>query len=150
MKPAFDLLEYQRRLDLVRKSLLEQDLDALVIGDPANMNWLTGFDAWSFYVPQVMLVLHDHAPVWLGRQMDAGAVYLTTYLSEESVRPYSEDLVQRDDVHPMEAIGDKYANLICRVSESVLRVIPIFSLSKPLSVFKAHCRRSTGKMQIDL
>ncbi|MEO1866528.1 MAG: aminopeptidase P family N-terminal domain-containing protein, partial [Pseudomonadota bacterium] len=44
MKPAFDLLEYQRRLDLVRKSLLEQDLDALVIGDPANMNWLTGFD----------------------------------------------------------------------------------------------------------
>lgn len=107
MKPAFDLLEYQRRLDLVRKSMLERDLDALVIGDPANMNWLTGFDAWSFYVPQVMLVLHDHAPVWLGRQMDAGAVYLTTYLSEESVRPYSEDLVQRDDVHPMEAIGDE-------------------------------------------
>ena len=80
MKPAFDLLEYQRRLDLVRKSMLERDLEALVIGDPANMNWLTGFDAWSFYVPQVMLVLHDHAPVWLGRQMDAGAVYLTTYL----------------------------------------------------------------------
>ena len=65
MKPAFDLSEYQRRLDLVRKSMSEQDLDALVIGDPANMNWLTGFDAWSFYVPQVMLVLHDHAPCLL-------------------------------------------------------------------------------------
>ena len=38
--------------------------------------------------------------------MDAGSVPLTTYLGSESVRPYAEDLVQRDDVHPMEAIGE--------------------------------------------
>ncbi|MEK9786201.1 MAG: Xaa-Pro peptidase family protein, partial [Gammaproteobacteria bacterium] len=105
MKPAFESTEYQRRLEVVRAAMAEKDLYALVIGDPANMNWLTGFDAWSFYVPQVMLVLHDHPPVWLGRQMDAGAVYLTTYLGEESVRPYAEDLVQRDGAHPMEAVA---------------------------------------------
>lgn len=56
MKPPFDQSEYQRRLDIVRAGMLERNLDAMVIGDPANMNWLTGFDAWSFYVPQVMLV----------------------------------------------------------------------------------------------
>ena len=98
MKPAFELPEYERRLEKVRSAMSEKNLDALVIGDPANMNWLTGFDAWSFYVPQVMLVLHDHPPVWLGRQMDAGSVALTTHLGADSVRPYAEDLVQRDGV----------------------------------------------------
>ena len=109
MNPAFELPEYQSRLAKVRSAMSDKELDALVIGDPANMNWLTGFDAWSFYVPQVMLVLHDHPPVWLGRQMDAGSVLLTTHLGAESVRPYAEDLVQRDGVHPMDAIGTSLA-----------------------------------------
>ena len=94
MKPAFDQSEYQLRLERVRCAMADKDLYAMVIGDPANMNWLTGFDAWSFYVPQVMLVLHDHPPVWLGRQMDAGAMHLTTHLGEASVRPYAEALVR--------------------------------------------------------
>ena len=110
MNPAFELPEYERRLEKVRRAMSEKNLDALVIGDPANMNWLTGFDAWSFYVPQVMLVLHDHPPVWLGRQMDAGSVALTTHLGADSVRPYAEDLVQRDGVHPMEAIAESIAS----------------------------------------
>jgi ectoine hydrolase len=66
------LEEYQSRLKKVRDSMSDRKLDALLIGDPANMNWLTGFDAWSFYVPQVMLVLHDHDPIWMGRKMEAG------------------------------------------------------------------------------
>tara|TARA_B100001971_G_scaffold121693_1_gene112117 strand:+ start:936 stop:2108 length:1173 start_codon:yes stop_codon:yes gene_type:complete len=105
MKPPFDQSEYQRRLDTVRAGMLERNLDAIVIGDPANMNWLTGFDAWSFYVPQVMVVQHNQPPVWLGRQMDSGAIPLTTYLGAESIRPYAEDLIQRNGTHPMEAIG---------------------------------------------
>jgi len=40
--------------------------------------------------------------------MDAGSVPLTTYLGSESVRPYAEDLVQRDDVHPMDAIARSF------------------------------------------
>ena len=111
MSPAFDVLEYQRRLEKVRSAMSGKDLDALVIGDPANMNWLTGFDAWSFYVPQVMLVLHDHAPVWLGRQMDAGSISLTTHLGSESVRPYAENMVQCDGVHPMDSIAGSLAEL---------------------------------------
>ena len=66
MNPAFELPEYERRLEKVRRAMSEKNLDALVIGDPANMNWLTGFDAWSFYVPQVMLVLHDQPPARYG------------------------------------------------------------------------------------
>jgi len=91
--------------------MTEQNLEALVIGDPANMNWLTGFDAWSFYVPQIMLVTHDKPPVWMGRMMDAGAIKLTTYLSGDSIMPYPEDFVQRADAHPMDVVSKFLAEL---------------------------------------
>ena len=105
MPAPFSPEEYQRRLNTVRSSMEQRELDALVIGDPDNMNWLTGFDAWSFYVPQVMLVRHDVDPIWMGRNMDAGAVALTTYLNPDSVKPYAEDYVQRVDVHPMDVVA---------------------------------------------
>jgi Xaa-Pro aminopeptidase len=105
MPPPFSKQEFDQRLERVRSTMADRNLDGLVIGDPANMNWLTGFDAWSFYVPQIMLVTHDKAPIWMGRMMDAGAVKLTTYLSDESIQPYTEDLVQRAGVHPMELVA---------------------------------------------
>ena len=111
MPAAFNKEEYQTRLSTVRTAMSEQNLDALLIGDPANMNWLTGFDAWSFYVPQVMLVLHHHDPIWMGRKMDAGAVSLTTYLEPESIKPYPEDYVQRAGVHPMQVVAGHLSEL---------------------------------------
>ena len=111
MPAPFSKEEYQNRLDSVRASMAEKNLDALVIGDPSNMNWLTGFDAWSFYVPQVMVVLHDRQPIWMGRKMDAGAVRLTTYLDQSSVMPYEEDYVQRVGVHPMDVVAGNLCDL---------------------------------------
>ena len=111
MPAPFGKAEYDQRLERVRSSMSERNLHALVIGDPANMNWLTGFDAWSFYVPQVMLVTHDKAPIWMGRKMDAGAVPLTTYLGNESIMPYPEDVVQREGLHPMEVVSGFLAEL---------------------------------------
>ena len=46
MTVPFAPQEYQQRLKRVRTAMNGRDLDAMVIGDPANMNWLTGFDAW--------------------------------------------------------------------------------------------------------
>ena len=55
-----------------------KELDVLVIGDPANINWLKGYDAWSFYTPQILVVGLELNPTWLGREMDAGAAAFTT------------------------------------------------------------------------
>ena len=67
MAPAFSKAEYEDRLRRVRTAMQERGLDLMVIGDPANINWLTGYDAWSFYTPQMMLVdLHD-GPFWMGQ-----------------------------------------------------------------------------------
>ena len=105
MAPAFSKAEYAARLAKVRAEMEGRGLAALIIGDPANINWLTGYDAWSFYTPQVMLVdLHD-GPFWCGRLMDAGAAKFTTYLSDEQVVAYPETLVQRTDTHPMAHIA---------------------------------------------
>lgn len=106
MAPAFLKSEYDDRLARVRAAMVERGLDAMVIGDPANINWLTGYDAWSFYTPQMMLVdLHD-GPFWMGRLMDSGAARFTTYLTDSQIVPYPENLVQRPDTHPMSYLAD--------------------------------------------
>ena len=56
MAPPFPQSEYDDRLARVRTALVAKGLDAIVIGDPSNINWLTGYDAWSFYTPQIMVV----------------------------------------------------------------------------------------------
>ncbi|OED34878.1 ectoine hydrolase DoeA [Chromatiales bacterium (ex Bugula neritina AB1)] len=111
MSPPFSVEEYQTRLTSVRGAMLTRNLDALVIGDPSNMNWLTGFDAWSMYVPQIILVTHDKEPIWMGRSMDAGAVALTTYLKPESVMPYPETHIQQANVHAMELVAGYISDL---------------------------------------
>ena len=95
MAPAFAKDEYDERLYRVRQSMRDRNLDALIIGDPSNINWLTGYDAWSFYTPQMMLVGLDKGPFWMGREMDAGAARFTTYLTSDQIIAYPEDLVQR-------------------------------------------------------
>ena len=56
MAPPFSSDEYADRLHRVRASMERRGLDTLIVGDPNNINWLTGFDAWSFYTPQLMVV----------------------------------------------------------------------------------------------
>ena len=106
MAPPFMKTEYDDRLARVRRAMAARGLDALVIGDPANINWLTGYDAWSFYTPQMMLVdMHD-GPFWMGREMDAGAAKFTSYLTEAQIVAYPEPLVQRTDTHPSAFLAD--------------------------------------------
>ena len=105
MAPAFEKAEYDQRLARVRAEMETRGLTALVIGDPANINWLTGYDAWSFYTPQMMLVELSGGPWWMGRLMDAGSARFTTYLKESQIVAYPEPLVQRPDTHPMDFLA---------------------------------------------
>ncbi len=110
MPPPFSRDEYADRLTRVRTAMTERGFDALVIGDPNNVNWLTGYDAWSFYTPQIMVVGLELEPTWIGREMDAGAASFTTYLPPDQVIPFDENLVQQTHVHPAEFMGDWMAS----------------------------------------
>ncbi len=105
MPAAFSAAEYERRRLAILDAMATHRLDALLIGEPANITWATGYDAWSFYTPQYLLVDQNGALIWLGRLMDAGAATFTTYLPQSQVIAYPEDLVQRDGVHPGDWVG---------------------------------------------
>ena len=48
--------EYKERLKKVQSSMQEQGIELLISQDTANMNYLTGYDAWSFYYAQCVIV----------------------------------------------------------------------------------------------
>ena len=71
---AFEKSEYLTRIRKTKKSMADQGVDVLLATNPANMNYLTGYDGWSFYVHQlVVLALDSDEPVWIARGMDANA-----------------------------------------------------------------------------
>lgn len=107
MPTAFALSEYAARVSDVQRTMAERGLDALVICDPANMYYLSGYDGWSFYVPQaVVVVLGEAQPYWIGRPSDRNGAKLTTWLDEEHLQSYPESYVQAADVHPMDVVAD--------------------------------------------
>ena len=112
-RDIFDQSEYERRMDRTRERMREEGLDALVVSDPSNMNYLAGYDGWSFYVHQCVVVTPDRdEPVWVGRQMDATGARATTWLSEGSIRWYDDDYVHSPyDLHPMDRIAEVIADL---------------------------------------
>jgi len=105
--PVFERSEYQQRIKKTKEAMSERGVDVLVVSQPANMNYLTGYDGWSFYVHQCVLVALDQdEPMWLGRGMDGNGARLTTYLAEENIRQYADDYVQSLVKHPMHFVAD--------------------------------------------
>lgn len=98
----FEPTEFQERLARVKERMYQQAMEVLLISDPSNMNYLTGYDGYSFYVHQGVLVFLDQdEPLWFGRAQDSNGARLTTWLSEDNIRPYADEFVQSDFLHPM-------------------------------------------------
>src|SRR5262245_35213748 len=104
---AFSPQEYSLRRGRVKVRMEAAGLDLLIVSDPANMDYLTGYKGWSFYVPQaVLLHLNEEKPAWIGRGQDAGAARLTTDLPDQQIIPYPDDYVQNRTKHPMNFVAD--------------------------------------------
>ncbi len=97
--PAFGPKEYADRLRRVRAAMAARDLDVLVAADPSNMAWLTGYDGWSFYTDQAVVVTHDDLPVYWGRHMDAQGARRTVWMDHDHIVGYHDDWVQATDRH---------------------------------------------------
>ncbi|MGH3444248.1 MAG: M24 family metallopeptidase [Nocardioidaceae bacterium] len=99
--------EYPHRLDRVRDEMGRRSYAALVVTDPANLYYLTGYDAWSFYTPQCLVVPASGDPVLFAREMDAAGAGYTACLTDDLVEGYPERLVHRPDVHPFDWIAER-------------------------------------------
>lgn len=97
--------EYQRRVDRTRKTMAARNMDAIVVSDPSNMSWLSGYDGWSFYVYQAVIVTHEGEPVWWGRGMDALGARRTVFMEDDCIRGYDDSYVQNPEKHPMEDLS---------------------------------------------
>lgn len=101
----FSREEYAARLAKTRKAMEQRGVDLLIVSDPSNMAWLTGYDGWSFYVHQAVIVPPDGEPVWYGRGQDANGAKRTAYLSHENIIGYADHYVQSTERHPMDFLA---------------------------------------------
>ena len=97
----FEKQEYKDRLKKVKIDMQKKGIDLLVSHDPANMNYLTGYDAWSFYYAQCVLVhVNEDEPVCFVRAQDAGGAYIKTYLKGKNIIQYNEKYIHTWPLHP--------------------------------------------------
>lgn len=103
----FDKTEYEQRVNKVKQSMQAAGFDLLICQDPASMGWLTGFDGWSFYTPQAVLVhLEEASPIWFGRAQDAKSAHITTDIPGDNIIGFSEGLVHHQTGHPFDELCD--------------------------------------------
>ena len=97
----FEKQEYKERLKKVKIDMQKKGIDLLVSHDPANMNYLTGYDAWSFYYAQCVLVhVNEDEPICFVRAQDGGGAYIKTYLKNENIIEYDEKYIHTWPLHP--------------------------------------------------
>ncbi len=103
--------EYQRRLEKTRAAMAARDLDAIFVTDPSNQHWITGYDGWSFYVHQGVLVFPDADPIWWGRNQDANGGVRTVWMTDDRVIGYADNYVQSTERHPMQDLAARLTGM---------------------------------------
>ena len=103
----FEKNEYKERLKKVKIDMQKKGIDLLVSHDPSNMNYLTGYDAWSFYYAQCVLVhVNEEEPICFVRAQDGGGAYIKTYLQDKNIIEYDEKYIHTWPLHPYQYLTE--------------------------------------------
>ena len=103
----FTVKEYKSRLKKVQSEMQKKGIELLISQDTANINYLTGYDAWSFYYSQCVIVhVNSDEPLCFVRAQDAGGAFITTYLKKENIIIYDEKYIHTWPTHPYDALVD--------------------------------------------
>ena len=106
-KLIFSEEEFQRRVRNTKERMDKCGMEMLLVMDPANMNYLTGYDGWSFYVHQGVIVSLDAPyPFWFGREQDANGARITSWLPDDCIHGYPDEYVQSRYTHTMRWLAD--------------------------------------------
>jgi ectoine hydrolase len=132
MNMNFTKVEYKARLKKVQSLMQEKGIELLISSDTANMNYLTGYDAWSFYYAQAVVV-HANAeePLCWIRKQDSGGAYIKTYLKNNNILVYDEKYIHTWPLHP-------YDNLVDVIKERKWDKLSI-GLEMDSHYFTAYC-----------
>ena len=103
--------EYNNRLKKVQKMMQDKGIELLISHDTNNINYLTGYDAWSFYYAQCAIVhVNADEPLCFVRDQDAGGAYLKTYLKKENIIVYDEHYIHTWPKHPYDYLVEIIKN----------------------------------------
>ncbi|PIE10520.1 MAG: ectoine hydrolase DoeA [Rhodobacterales bacterium] len=103
--PSFTDAEYRQRIAKVRTRMEAAGIDVLVLSDPSNIAWVTGYDGWSFYVHQAVVLGMEGNPHWWGREMDTAGAMRTVFMEDHCIHGYDDSYVQNPDKHPMQELA---------------------------------------------
>ncbi|MEM6677148.1 MAG: M24 family metallopeptidase [Pseudomonadota bacterium] len=109
MPPFFSQDEYAARLEKTRQAMAARGIATLIVTDPSNMHWLTGYDGWSFYVHQAVVVALEGEPLLWVRTQDMPGAWQTAWVSRDNVLTYPEAHVQNPGAHPYETLATHLA-----------------------------------------
>ena len=107
----FSREEYDMRIAKTRAAMQAAGVDVIIVSDPSNMAWLTGYDGWSFYVHQAVLVGLEGEPIWYGRGQDAQGAYRTCFMHPDNIIGYPDHYVQSRERHPMDYLSARIEDL---------------------------------------
>lgn len=103
----FPEAEYKARFDAVQARMRKEEVDALLVLSEASMVYLTGYEGFSDYVPQVMLLTADHeSPILILREMDITCATETTRLADRDLMAYDERILGLSNVPVWRRVGE--------------------------------------------
>jgi ectoine hydrolase len=107
----FSRAEYTRRIAKTRAAMQQAGIELLFVTDPSNQAWLTGYDGWSFYVHQGVLLGLEGEPIWWGRHMDSIGAGRTCWMGADQIFGYGDHYVQSTQCHPMQDLAEHITRL---------------------------------------
>ncbi|MFC6763002.1 M24 family metallopeptidase [Sulfitobacter porphyrae] len=104
---TFDTNEYKTRVANLQALMDRAGMEALFVLGEANMNYLTGYDGRSDYVPQAALItLDSDTPRLILREMDIHCATSTCWLPEASIIGYEEALIAKRGASPWPRLAE--------------------------------------------
>jgi len=103
----FSREEYAARIAKTRSAMAARGIDVLLVPDPSNMAWLTGYDGWSFYTPQCVVLAMEGDPVWFGRGIDANGAKRTVFMAHDDIVGFPDHYVMNPPLHAMSYLAEE-------------------------------------------
>jgi Xaa-Pro dipeptidase len=108
--PFFPYAEYQSRLEKVRQSMREQELDGLLVSIPENIYYLVGLNHWGFFAYHMLVVPLEGELTLIARAMES--VTMAVQLTNASFVGYADSEDQAAiTVRVLQESGLQHGNL---------------------------------------
>jgi Xaa-Pro aminopeptidase len=110
-RSGFTRAEYLERVHRIRAAMEGAGIEVLILPDPANMYYVTGYDLPSHYQPQAaVLALELEEPLLFLRAMDVASGRSRIFPGPDHVIGFPEHYIGSADRHPMEFIAAQIRN----------------------------------------